>query len=54
MITYTEEIKVFIDAKLIGTIHSVRGGFQYFPKGQKEGGEIFPTVSQVKASLEER
>lgn len=59
MITYEKtysgaNIIVFIDNKLAGHITQVEGGYQYFPKtkGKKIGGEIFPTIKQVKESLE--
>jgi hypothetical protein len=45
-------IKVKLDNKIVGTIKSVIGGWQYFPKGKKEGGKVFLTISQVQKSLE--
>lgn len=45
-------IKVYLGKSPVGEIRQVEGGHQYFPKGQKEGGEVFATVAQVKASLE--
>lgn len=59
MITYEKtfcgaNIIVRVDDKLVGHITQVEGGYQYFPKGRgkKIGGEIFPTIKQVKESLE--
>lgn len=45
-------ISVSLDNKIIGLIKQVEGGYQYFPKGKKIGGEIFKTVREVKNSLE--
>jgi hypothetical protein len=45
-------ITVFLDKKIAGHIKKVEGGFQYFPKGQKQGGEIMSSVFKVKVSLE--
>lgn len=39
------------DGKLVGEIKIVSGGYQYFPKGQKRGGEVFPVLSLCKYSL---
>ena len=56
MITYQpmseKSITVFLDKKIVGHIKKVDGGFQYFPKGCKDGGDILPTVFAVKQSLE--
>lgn len=50
-------IRVRIDGRLTGTIKPVSvdrmRGWQYFPKGQREGGEIFLTVKECQRSLEE-
>jgi len=61
MITYKNEfktplnkpLKVLLMGKIVGEIRTVNGGFQYFPKDQKTGGDIFKTVELVKRSLEE-
>lgn len=45
-------IPVRIDGKRVGTIEPVDGGWQYFPKGSKIGGEILPTINAVQKSLE--
>jgi len=40
----------------LGTIELVgfyKPGYQYFPKGKKTGGHIFPTLAECKNSLEE-
>lgn len=42
---------VFLDGKRVGTIKRVNGGWQYFPKGQKYGGEIFKNISECEESL---
>jgi hypothetical protein len=58
MITYktlpNKNVQVLLDKKLIGTIKSVEGGYQYFPKSTpKKGGKIFWALDDVKASLED-
>ena len=45
-------LKVSLDGKIVGEIRKVPTGYQYFPKGQKTGGEIFTTVTKVQKSLE--
>lgn len=47
---------VKLDGRVIGEIRKVKGdpngaACQYFPKGQKRGGEVFPTLSLCKYSL---
>jgi hypothetical protein len=44
---------VWLDGKKIGEIRRVFGGFQYFPNGQKTGGEIFTAQADCRKSLEE-
>lgn len=51
MLEYEEIIRVRINNKLIGEIKKVETGWQYFPKGKKEGGEIFKDVRECKRSL---
>lgn len=46
-----EPLKVRIDNKICGEIRKVTGGYQYFPKGQKNGGDVFLTVNDVQKSL---
>lgn len=46
-------LKVRLDGKIIGSIHTINGGFQYFPKGSKTGGKLFPSLEACKRSLEE-
>lgn len=48
----TDALGVYLDGIRIGEIRVVSGGFQYFPRGQKIGGDIFPTLAEVKRSLE--
>jgi hypothetical protein len=45
-------MKVRLDGKIVGSIHAFNGGFQYFPKGSKTGGELFPSLEACKRSLE--
>lgn len=44
--------KVRLNGFAIGHIQSAVGGFQYTPKGQMLGGEVFPTLDLCKQSLE--
>lgn len=55
MIEYSTEMKVVvrIDGKKSGEIVPVEGGFRYFPTGSKRGGEVYPSIEEVKASLED-
>lgn len=46
-----EYINVYLDKKRIGAIKFVGTGWQYFPNGWHKGGNIFPTISEVKKSL---
>lgn len=46
-----EPLKVRLNGRICGEIRKVRGGFQYFPKGQKIGGDIYQTVTDVQRSL---
>lgn len=46
-----EPLKVRLDGNYVGDICKVEGGFQYFPKGCKIGGEILNSVSMVQRSL---
>ncbi len=52
MLTYATRIAVKLDGRPIGEIRQVPGGWQYFPKGHKEGGDVFPTLEGCKRSLE--
>lgn len=45
-------VKVRLDGKHCGEIRPVEGGWQYFPKGQRIGGDVLPTISAVQRSLE--
>lgn len=54
----TTEVKVFLGKCRIGTIKKAKVahtvvGWQYTPKGHKEGGEIFPSLILCQKSLEE-
>jgi len=44
-------LKVRLDGKIVGEIRKVKGGFQYFAKGNKNGGLIFSTVTAVQEFL---
>lgn len=46
-----EPLKVRCDGRVCGEIRKVSGGFSCFPKGQKVGGEVFPTVAAVQRSM---
>lgn len=46
-----EPLKVRMDGRVVGEIRKVASGYQYFPKGRSEGGEVFPTVQAVQDSL---
>jgi hypothetical protein len=46
-----EPIKVRLDGRQVGEIRKVEGGYQYFPKGQRTGGPVLPTVTAVQRSL---
>jgi len=46
-------ITVKLDKKIVGEIRPVTGGWQYYPKGQKTGGEVFEKLSLCKKSLTE-
>lgn len=42
---------VYLDGKKVGEIKEVDRGWQYFPKGQKDGGEVFKNISDCRDSL---
>lgn len=44
-------VDVYLDNTLVGNIKRVPGGYQYFSKGQQEGGEVFASLQQCKNSL---
>jgi len=45
------QVTVLLDGKTIGAIKLATNGWQYFPKGHKQGGDVFPTLGAVKRSL---
>ncbi len=47
----TKPLKVKLDGKHVGEIRKAKDGYQYFPKGEKKGGDIFKTVPDVQHSL---
>lgn len=57
MINYQENAKtgsitVKLYGKIVGDIRKVAGGYQYFPKGQKEGGTVCTSLASCKRELE--
>ena len=46
-------LMVAVDGRICGEIRKVDGGFSYFPKSQKTGGEVLATVTDVQNHLEE-
>ena len=67
IITYTSELQVQLDGKKVGTIRPVYDvwktprhmspigatiGYQYFPNGQKIGGDVYPLFMDCLQSLE--
>ena len=53
------ELAVYIGRTRVGVIKRRDGirpkgkaGFQYIPKGQRTGGDVFPTLAECKQSLE--
>jgi hypothetical protein len=46
------ELAVYSNGRRVGAIVNKGGGWQYFPKGSKEGGDIFPILRECKNSLE--
>ena len=49
--TVAEVEAVFLEGKKVGEIKKVVGGWQYFPKGSKQGGDIFKKISECEDSL---
>ena len=46
-------IKVMLDGKYVGNIFKVsNGGYQYFPKGSKTGGDVWTKLYDLKNDLE--
>jgi hypothetical protein len=50
--TSGNNVAVLLDNKHVGDIHKVQNGYQYFPKGQTDGGEIKKSLSEIKYMLE--
>jgi hypothetical protein len=42
---------VRLDGKVVGEIRVVSNGYQYFPTGEKTGGEVFQNIEACKRSL---
>jgi len=51
--SYKKPLPVLLDDKLVGEIRPVNGGWQYFPKGSKIGGDVFKRLPDCQRSLEE-
>ena len=58
MITFKEitirrnsTVKVFRNGTLVGAILKVKGGWQFYPDGKIDGGEVFPELDDCKESL---
>lgn len=49
-------IRVRLDGRVVGAIKPVSEnkakGWQYFPKGQEDGGDVFKTVAECQRSVE--
>lgn len=43
---------VILSGRLVGCIWAVPGGWQYRPKGHKDGGEIFARLEDCKRSVQ--
>lgn len=54
-ITFETTVKVKLDGKHVGDIKEVKTisglAYQYFPKGSKVGGELYPSLQSCKQSL---
>ena len=48
-----EPLKVRLDGRVCGEIRKVDGGYQYFSKGCKAGGDVMKTITAVQRSLAE-
>lgn len=47
------KVKVKLNGKMVGSINPViGGGWQYFPSGQKKGGDVMKSITLVQKSLE--
>lgn len=46
------DVPVRLDGKVVGVIKNEKPGWRYYPKGQKQGGDLFPTLSECQRSLE--
>lgn len=49
----TGKVQVKLDDRVIGEIRKEDGGWRYFPKGKKDGGDLFPSLAKCKLSLSE-
>jgi hypothetical protein len=46
------QIVVHLNDRKSGVIQRTEAGFQYIPQGQKKGGEIFSSLTKLKADIE--
>ena len=51
-LTKAGQTQVKLEGKVIGSIRLSARGWQYFPYGQRKGGQIFRTLRECKESLE--
>lgn len=45
-------LKVMLEGRTVGQIVALEGGYRFIAKGGRHKGEILPTVTAVKRSLE--
>jgi hypothetical protein len=45
------DVDVLLEGRIVGRIRYTVQGWQYVPKGQQDGGEMFPTLYDCKKSL---
>lgn len=56
MITYEKKMSITggttyivkLDGKKVGEIRVLASGFQYFPNGSKQGGDVFKTLGSAR------
>lgn len=54
MLTFELKSRIIVKLakKIVGEIKTVKGGYQYFPKGSKTGGEVYKSLDSCMKSLE--
>ena len=52
-LSFEEKIETIVklEGKVVGKVKEVKGGHQYFPKGSKTGGKIYPNRAECMYSL---